>query len=400
MAYSNFAQLRMLAHDTQAAISWGMRAIELAEQLGESEILVHALNNVGTAEVYAGQGAAKLEQSLALALEAGLEEHVARAYTNLGSTAVQTRSPGAAAYLDAGIEYSTEHDLDSWRLYMLGWRARDELDRALWDDAAATAMLVLDQPRTAVPPRIMPLVVLGLVRARRGDPDAWGPLDEASALAGPTEEPQRLAPVAAARAEAAWLVGDVQRAAAEIVATARVRLENPWLAGERAVWARRTGSPLMDTAAVPEPYAHELDGDIDGASAAWTSVGCLYDAAFVLVFAEDIDSLRRAHHQLLELGATAAAAVAARRLRERGVRGLPRGPRPRTLRNPRQLTAREVEILAFVADGLRNAAIADRLFVSRRTVDHHVSAILRKLDVASRGQAVAEARRLGLLERG
>ena len=77
---------------------------------------------------------------------------------------------------------------------------------------------------------------------------------------------------------------------------------------------------------------------------------------------------------------------------------MPRGPRPSTSRNEAQLTARELDVLELLAEGLRNAAIAERLFVSPRTVDHHVSAILRKLDVQSRGEAVAEAARIGLLQ--
>ena len=90
MAYSNLSQLRMLASDQPGASAWGERAIALAERLGEAEIVVHALNNVGTAELEQGMeaGRAKLERSLALALEAGLEEHVARAYTNLGAGSV------------------------------------------------------------------------------------------------------------------------------------------------------------------------------------------------------------------------------------------------------------------------------------------------------------------------
>ena len=97
------------------------------------------------------------------------------------------------------------------------------------------------------------------------------------------------------------------------------------------------------------------------------------------------------------LGAAAAAAIVARRLRERGVRGVPRGPRPRTRENPAGLTARELEVLALLADGLRNAQIAERLVISAKTTEHHVSAILRKLDVRTRGEAVAAAARLGLV---
>ena len=91
--------------------------------------------------------------------------------------------------------------------------------------------------------------------------------------------------------------------------------------------------------------------------------------------------------------------IVARRLRERGARGVPRGPRPATRENPAQLTARELEVLGLVSQGLRNAEIAARLVVSEKTVDHHVSAILRKLNVRTRAQAGAEAAQLGLVPR-
>ncbi|MGA8721311.1 MAG: helix-turn-helix transcriptional regulator, partial [Solirubrobacteraceae bacterium] len=121
-----------------------------------------------------------------------------------------------------------------------------------------------------------------------------------------------------------------------------------------------------------------------------------YEAALALADADAEEPLRRAYDELQVLGARPAAAIVARKLRERGVRGVPRGPRPRTRANPGGLTARELEVLALLAKGLRNAAIAAELVVSEKTVDHHVSAILRKLEVRTRGEAAAEAARLGL----
>jgi DNA-binding NarL/FixJ family response regulator len=100
--------------------------------------------------------------------------------------------------------------------------------------------------------------------------------------------------------------------------------------------------------------------------------------------------------ELHALGARPATAIVARRLRERGARGLPRGPRRSTSESPAGLTQRELEVLALVADGLRNGEIAERLFLSPKTVDHHVSAILRKLSVRTRAEASSEAVRLGL----
>ena len=121
-----------------------------------------------------------------------------------------------------------------------------------------------------------------------------------------------------------------------------------------------------------------------------------YEAALALGDTDDDDLLRKALDELRAMGAAPAAAIVARRLRRRGARGVSRGPRPSTRQNPANLTPRELDVLKLVAEGLRSAEIADRLFLSRKTVDHHVSAILRKLGVRTRGEASAEARRLGL----
>jgi DNA-binding CsgD family transcriptional regulator len=241
--------------------------------------------------------------------------------------------------------------------------------------------------------------VLGLVRARRGDPGQWAPLEEAWALAEPTRELPRLAPVAAARAEAAWLHGDRDAVAEATEGVLPLALERRWglLAGELALWRRRAGLGGDIPAEIPEPYVLQLTGQWARAAERWRELGCPYEAALALADADEEEPLRRALEELARLGARPAADVVARRLRELGVRRLPRRPRRATAANPAGLTARELEVLTLLAADLRNAEIAARLHISDKTVDHHVSAILTKLGVRSRHEAarVAAERQIG-----
>jgi DNA-binding CsgD family transcriptional regulator len=405
MAYSNMAQLRTLASNVREARSWGLRAIELAERLDETEILVHALNNVGTAELGAGdgEGAQKLQRSLTLAVAAGLEEHVARAHTNLACCAIEARDyKSARSQLQAGIAYCREHDLDSWLLYMTGWQARLELEQGRWDDAAESAMAVLTRPDVAAPTRITPLTVIGRLRARRGDPDPWKPLDEASRLASATGELQRLLPVALARAEARWLAGQMHLIGFEtsVVLDLAAAQQHPWGVGELLVWRRRAGlGELPDAVVAAEPFARMLAGEPEQAARLWTELGCPYESALALVDSEDDVSVRRGLEELQRLGARRTAAIVVRSLRRRGVRDLRQGPHAATRENPSGLTARELDVLRLVATGMRNSQIAERLVVSPKTIDHHVSAILGKLGVKTRTEAAARANRLGIIEK-
>jgi DNA-binding CsgD family transcriptional regulator len=402
MAYSNQAQLCMLAEDAAGAIEAGSKAIALGERLGETEILVHALNNVGTAEAarFRPSGVAKLERSLALALEAGLEEHVARAYTNLSSRAFSAREHAAAErHLSAGLAYCEEHDLDAWASYMIGWLACLSLERGRWDEAANHAIAVLRRGNVAIPSRIQPLVVLGRLRARRGDPQPWGPLNEALELARRTEELQRLAPVAAARAEARWLAGDLAAVGPETedALALALQIEDQWAIGELCAWRRRAGiEDRVEIGALPAPYRLERQGEWKAAARRWEDIGCPYEAAMVHLQSEDEDSLQKALTVFHGLQAVPAARAAAQRLRSRGVRRVARGPNRSTITNPLQLTSRQLETLELLSEGLTNSEIAARLYITPKTAEHHVSAILAKLGVRSRKQAPAEAIRLGV----
>jgi DNA-binding CsgD family transcriptional regulator len=380
--------------------AWGRRGLDLAERLGDTSAVVYGLNNLASIELITGRpgGLAKMERSLALAEEAGLDDHVGRAYIHVGWTATRTRSYDLLPWFDRGIARCAELGLEAWRLYVLAYRARARLDLGHWDEAAEDAAYVLQYARSVPLLRILGLTVLGLVRARRGDQDRWAALDEAAAEAKGQREPQYRVPVATARAEAGWLDGRgaaaVREETGEVLALAADR-DAGWVVGELA-WLRRLAGLPAGAERAAGPYALQLAGDLAAAAARWDEFGCPYDAALALAASDDEDDLRQALAGFQRLGARPAAAVVSRRLREGGARGVPRGPHRSTRQNPAGLTARETEVLALLGSGASNAEIAARLFLSERTVEHHVAAVLRKLGVGSRGRAVSEAGRLGL----
>ena len=265
---------------------------------------------------------------------------------------------------------------------MRGWI---ELERGEWDAAGATTAIVLRSNCTLS--SLQANIVLGLLRARRGDPDPWTPLDEAREVAERTGQLWWLSQVAAARAEAGWIEGRPQVVAHATDETFALALERvrrpPWPIAELAYWRRRAGIEDDLPADADGPFALQLQGEWEDAAALWRAAGCPYEEALALSEANDERALRRGLEGSLQLGAQPLAAIFSRRLRELGARDLPRGPRRSTQANPAGLTPREGEILHLLSDGLRNAEIAENLVVSPRTVDHHVSAILRKLGVRS-----------------
>ena len=158
----------------------------------------------------------------------------------------------------------------------------------------------------------------------------------------------------------------------------------------------RLGEPVEVHQGCPEEFAADLRGDWRAAAAAWERVGDPFERAVQLLDSGAVEPTLEALAVFDELGAKPAALLARRRLRDLGVRQVPRGPQATTRANPAGLTGRQLEILGLLADGLTNAEIAARLVVSVRTVDHHVSSVLQKLNVPTRREAAELAARLSV----
>jgi DNA-binding CsgD family transcriptional regulator len=217
-------------------------------------------------------------------------------------------------------------------------------------------------------------------------------LDEALELASQTAALQRLAPVRAARAEAAWFDGDAQTTAAEARAIfdLAVKLRHRWHVGELGYWRFLAGDAVALPQWTARPFALQIAGRWNQAAQLWQEHNCRYEQARALADG-DLDAQMEALRIFTELGAGPATRTLTLKIRDAGVRRIPRGPRASTKANPLGLTGRQLTILGCLCEDLSNKQIASRLRLSPKTVDHHVSAILAKLGTASRQEAAKRA---------
>jgi len=377
------------------------RTLDLGKRLGRDDVVSQALVATGVLLVDSGQDEiGSIEQALRLALDANLEQEAASAYVALQDNLVKVqRLEEAQRCYGAGTAFCEGREL-RWRTRcMHGAQADTLLLLGRWDEAVDLCNEVLAIPGVSASNQLYPLRVLGTIRGRRGEPGDAELLDSSAALAAGIVSPGWVAQVRAVRVELLWVSGQPDLAAQEAreayeQALGRV---DPWQLGSLAIWLWRLGAGLDLPDGLPEPYALEIAGDWRGSAAAWERLGRTYDAALTRIVAAREDAeLRAALTVLDDLGARATAAAARRRMRELGMTSIPRGPRAATRAAPAGLTAREQEVLALLSEGLADREISRRLFISERTVHHHVSAVLAKVGVSSRTAAAREAARLGI----
>ena len=323
----------------------------------------------------------------------------------------------AEHWLTEGIAFDRQHDLDAWTHYLVGWQAQLRLEQGRLDDAERIAREVLATPRLTAVMRLPAMSVLARVRVRRGEADATQLLDQALAIALPTGEVQRIAPVVTAMAEAAWLRGDAQGCLDALRHLERQPGAgvNAWEAGEVAVWRRRAGQRALLPPHAAAPWRLELGGDPLAAAQAWLDLGAPNEAALALLQAAcsgPRESASKVLAQVLEIADSIGARAAAAR-----VRGLahawgldvdlphrhkpPRLPAPRSAQPARSLSARELQVLGHLAKGRNDAEIAAQLGVALRAsrvcglAQARRNQSCRCRDGRTRAGAVTEVPRLG-----
>jgi len=332
-----------------------------------------------------------LEDALEHGKRSGDAALTACTYTNIHEAMVdQLRLDAFPGIFEEGLAYCLDHEEHTYSVCIRGSRVIELVRRGSNKEAVDLALATMEE---TISPINRMHVMIGLVRAayRLGRPEARGWLDELWELGRANDETFWLISVATVAVEAAWLSDDAALVTDEVHQVYRRGLaDDPWVQGDLMAWLVRLGHTVDVGHDVPVPYSFEVTGRYAEAADVWRELGCPFEEAVALSSTGDPDSMRRALAIFDGLGSVPAAAQVRRRLQRDGVR-VPtvRGPRATTAAHPAGLTAREAEVLDLLGDGLTNTEIARRLFLSPRTVDHHVSSILAKLGVPNRADAVA-----------
>jgi len=396
LAYRVQATMCLSKRDYQEAISWGERAIDLLSNFPDEYITAMAHVAVGSAWMFLDYpyGCAYLDRQLEQGLRMGNDRLIANLYAYAGSCSAELyQFDQAERYLADGLAYTSERDLDIFSRYILAWQAATHIQRGRWEEASQLCSQLMQASTYPAISRITALAATGRLRSLRGDPGVGSVLDEALEIAIQTGSLQYLGLVSCVRAEAAWLVRDPERTRAEADAffDLAVNKRHPWYTGELAYWRWKAGASVTLEDWVARPYALQIAGEWRRAAALWEQMGCPYAQARALAEGDN-EAQITALNMFERLGALPAVEQIRSALQARGVTKVPRQPKRATLQNPFGLTGRQVDILALLIQGLSNAQIASRLHISPKTADHHVSAILSRLDVHSREDAAELAR--------
>lgn len=396
------ALVSMLRRRYEPAVEATHAALEAARALGNDSMEVAAMVVAGAAELVMGdvREGARLElEARQLADRLGFKRGAQNALWMLGSGAGEGRLYDIAiAALDELVEEATKTDDDASVAYGRAWLARIAFEQGRYDEAQDLAATVRPLPGHGFIGPMTAQGAWGRVQVRRGDDGGADTLRSTLAISPTSALQYRWSPVCGL-AELAWLearTGEIPRILAPILEQVKAA-DSPWARGEVSLWLWKAGEIDEPLNGAAEPFAALVKGDWNRSAELWDEIGCPYERAFALAHGDEA-AMRHAVASFKRLGAVPAAARLAAIMRSQGIAGIPRGPRRSTGSHPANLTPRQAQVLELMAGGLTNAEIAQRLSITAKTAEHHVSAVLEKLAVQNRAAAVAQAVASGMVE--
>ncbi len=398
-ALGQVAWLRLMrGDDDRRGVEIADRAITIAEALGDDLTVSHALILKGAIQHSSDDrsGFSLVEEGYERAVQGGHHFMEVYALVNLAGLCGDIRDVARAADMARRArDTAARYELRSLEAYARAMYAEILLWQGDWTHAedVATSVLGANPHAESIAWR-----TLGLLQARRGRAEAGTTLERMWSMAEVSGELQNVDPAAAALAEHMWLTDDHDpdriRRLQEVYDRGR-RSGFVWPSGALTFWMWQLGLLPTVPEGVTQFYRHTMEGDTEVAVAFWETRALPYDLALALMHG-DHEARIRSLRILEDLGALGTAHRVRTMLRADGVH-VPRGRSRPTREHAAGLTARQAEVLELLSQDLTNLEIADRLFVSHRTVENHVAAILMKLDVPTRQAAVASARSQGLL---
>ena len=400
---ANAAFLAMIGSDLEAAVAGADRTVALATEAGMDEYVTAGRMFREMVDSLSGDqdARARVLELGATARDRGWDELASRAFDVTAFADVeQGNLRGLQAVVDAGLAHSAARDLPVARLWLLAARATLHLLHGRWNAAVEDASAVVTGD--LLPGCLHPDLVLAAVALRRGETETVAPhVERMWATAQGLEEPMRLLSAGTLLAEVMWMTGQEDPRVVDL-ATRFADLggapDTRWPAGHLALWLRRLDLPFeVAEVGLPEPFASSLEGRHADAAEWWHRAGSTYHEALAWADSSEEEDRSRAVGLLDRLGAVAVADKLRRGMREDGLAQVPQRPQASTRANPFGLTNRQLDVARLVARGGTNAEIAAQLFISLKTTEVHVSAILAKLGVPNRRAVVTQADELGLV---
>jgi DNA-binding CsgD family transcriptional regulator len=330
----------------------------------------------------------------------GFDELASTGYSNLVNLDVEHgRFRAAERTLEESLPFTVERDIPICRHWQTAVRSRLHMVKGHWSAAIEDAGAVLIEDGMPIA-TLWPYLVSVLIPLRLGHEAPFDGLGAAWELAERLDEPLRRLAVLGALAEVGWMAGDLDPRVGEVAGGPLVELSNApgagWAAGHLAVWLRRLGLEVPPSTVVSEPHRLSLDGRHAEAASWWHMSGDPFAEALCWTDSPSGDHQVRGVERLDRLGARGTSNRIRARLRDDGIADLPQRPRESTRGNPGGLTNRQLDVARLVARGMTNNEIAARLYISPKTADHHVSAILAKLALPNRRAVIARAEEMGL----